>query len=657
MKPSILPQKLGAKFLLASALLFLAAGAATFLYARHTTNVIIDLYDEVVLKSAGKADAIGKELEVSYGAIKARKLELAKISAALNESQRRSEIEQEKAYVRGKFEGSLRIIGSQLEGILAPMPSEDREMFMLDASGYTEALKSAREINFFAIWDEETANTVIEDEGFDADRAQHVLQALKENATAANPKIIINKAEQYIRILAFIGPDTGRFGVLEVVSEDIVTPLNIALETVRAEFAQKYREESATLETAFQAERAAILEGRDAAAEQRNARSRQATQVVSNARMLMGLAIALTAIVGAAVIGFLVSWLITKPLGGMVVVMRKLAGGELEILNPAIGRRDEIGEIAQSLETFRENSIERERLRVLQESARTQAQEKAEKLATLIAGFEETIGSVSQAVSGSASQLGEAAGTLRDNTQSAQAEAARATDSSKAAAENAGAVVQSTDELSAAISGVTNEVSESGKVSEDALQQAQTMEVQIDQLSRAAQEVESIITLIQDIAQQTNLLALNATIEAARAGDAGKGFAVVANEVKNLAGQTAKATEEITSQINSIQTATQSSVVSIKAIAATVGEFGHLSTKIDAAVSVQQQATETIRDHTDTASRVSNDVLENLEEIVGAIGSTNDTAEHVSEISESLQNGAQSLEREVGQFLNSVREA
>ena len=259
----------------------------------------------------------------------------------------------------------------------------------------------------------------------------------------------------------------------------------------------------------------------------------------------------------------------------MCKAMRELAGGNFDVVLPGLGRKDEIGEMAAAVEEFKVQAIAKAERDAAAQDAQNKASGAARRteLIRFADEFEAAVGAIVSNVSASAVQLEQAAGTLTRTAETTQSLSSQVAGASEEASSNMQSVATATEELSASVDEIGRRVRDSNRIAEAAVRQAQETDGRIGKLSRAAQEIGDVVKLITAIAEQTNLLALNATIEAARAGEAGRGFAVVASEVKSLASQTAKATDEISSHIAGMQGATQESVAAIKEIGGTIGQI------------------------------------------------------------------------------------
>ncbi|MET0876690.1 MAG: HAMP domain-containing methyl-accepting chemotaxis protein, partial [Tardiphaga sp.] len=321
---------------------------------------------------------------------------------------------------------------------------------------------------------------------------------------------------------------------------------------------------------------------------------------------------------GGFVIGALLSGLlgrgISKPMRSMCAAMRKLAAGDFEIVLPGLGRRDELGEMAAAVEEFKVQAI----AKAERDAAAHEAQNRsagAARRAELIRfadDFEAAVGAIVAHVSDSAGQLETAAGTLTRTAETTEGLSGRVAGASDQASSNMQSVATATEELSLSVGEIGRQVQASSRIADSAVQQAEQTDVRISELSRAAQRIGDVVDLITAIAEQTNLLALNATIEAARAGDAGRGFAVVAQEVKSLASQTAKATDEISAQIAGMQNATQESVTAIKQIGSTIGQISGIASEIASAVEQQSAATREIAQNVQRVAHGTQEVASNI---------------------------------------------
>ncbi len=335
---------------------------------------------------------------------------------------------------------------------------------------------------------------------------------------------------------------------------------------------------------------------------------------------------------------------VIKPVIRMTGVMAKLAEGDHTVDVPSVGRGDEIGSMAAAVNVFKENAIQAEKVRASQEQERAKAEEdKNLALRNMADKVEQETHRVVEEI---AKQTGEMAANAENMSRSADAVSANSQSVAAAATEaqaNIGTVASASEELSASISEIASQITASKKATSEAVEASLGAQETIGALTSAVEQIGAVTKLINDIASQTNLLALNATIEAARAGEAGKGFAVVASEVKNLASQSAKATEEITSQITAIQTATDHTVRSVKAITESVYSIEGLSTAISAAIEEQSATTNEIARNVAETSGAAQEVAERIVNVSQEAGSTGVLATNISALSASVAESVENL--------------
>jgi methyl-accepting chemotaxis protein len=349
---------------------------------------------------------------------------------------------------------------------------------------------------------------------------------------------------------------------------------------------------------------------------------------------------------------------ITKPLQRMTVAMNDLAGGKLDVEVPGIGRRDEVGEMAEAVEVFKSNAVARQGLEAEQKEteARAVARRKSD-MNRLANEFEGAVGQIVETVSSASSELEASASTLTSTAERAQELTTMVAAASEEASTNVQSVASATEEMASSVNEISRQVQDSARMAGDAVDQARKTNDRVSELSKAAARIGDVVELINTIAGQTNLLALNATIEAARAGEAGRGFAVVASEVKALAEQTAKATGEIGQQISGIQSATQDSVNAIKEISGTIEKLSEISSAIAAAVEQQGAATQEISRNVQQAAHGTQQVSSHITDVQRGAGETGSASSLVLSAAQSLSGESNRLKLEVGKFLDSVRAA
>ena len=366
--------------------------------------------------------------------------------------------------------------------------------------------------------------------------------------------------------------------------------------------------------------------------------------------------------VAAVVLGLLLAWLIgsgtANPVVAMTGVMGRLAAGDTSLSVPSRGRGDEIGQMAEAVQVFKDNMIEAERLRGEQETLKQRAEsEKRATMNRMADEFEASVKGVVQIVSSASTELQSTAQAMSATAEETNRQASAVAAASEQASTNVQTVAAATEELSASISEISKQVSESSRITMHAVDEAGRTNGKIRELAEAAQKIGDVVKLINDIAGQTNLLALNATIEAARAGEAGKGFAVVASEVKSLATQTAKATDEISSKISEMQAATQESVSAIESIGGTISRINDIATSIASAVEEQGAATQEIARNVQQASAGTADVSSNIVSVTKAAGDTGAAATQVLGSSGELSKQSEKLRHEVDSFIARIRAA
>ncbi|HEY2210500.1 MAG TPA: methyl-accepting chemotaxis protein [Bradyrhizobium sp.] len=349
---------------------------------------------------------------------------------------------------------------------------------------------------------------------------------------------------------------------------------------------------------------------------------------------------------------------VTKPLKAVTESLTGLADGRTDIEVRHSGRHDEIGAIARTIGVFKNNRIERHQLEVERISAEKLAMDRRKaELNQFVEDFRAKIGGIIERVLNSSGQFEKDAQQLSVTAHSTADMSGQSANASRQASEHVRNAAAASNELSQSIVEISRRVQESNGVAADAVKQANATDERMAELSAAGDRIGDVVKLITSIAEQTNLLALNATIEAARAGDAGRGFAVVAQEVKTLAGQTAKATDEISAHIVNMQRATGESVNAIKAIGLTIERISEITTSISSAVEQQGTATESIAQGVQAAARGTLDVADNIERVAKGASDTGATSGQMLRSAQALSDVSIHLKDEVEKFLDSVRAA
>jgi methyl-accepting chemotaxis protein len=367
------------------------------------------------------------------------------------------------------------------------------------------------------------------------------------------------------------------------------------------------------------------------------------------------LALCLAVLASAALI---VVRTVVRPLRTLAVAMHEIAHGKLDVAIPGIGRHDEIGEMAAAIDVFKRNAGDRQRLEAeATEAKERNAAQRSAAMKKLADEFEAAVGGIVGNVSAASTQLESAAGALTKSAETARELTTTVASVSEESSTNVRSVAAATEQLATSVDDVARHVQQSSSIAGEAVKQAEATDARIGALSQAAARIGDVLKLITAIAEQTNLLALNATIEAARAGEAGRGFAVVAQEVKQLAAQTAKATEEIRSQIASMQSTTEDSVGAIKEIGATIARISEIAGTIAAAVDAQGATAREIGRSVAEAMKGSDQVSRNITAVSSGASETREASSQVFTSAQALASQSNHLKREVEKFLGTVRAA
>jgi len=348
---------------------------------------------------------------------------------------------------------------------------------------------------------------------------------------------------------------------------------------------------------------------------------------------------------------------VSGPLLALAASMRRLAENELGTDIPGSGRSDEIGAMAAAVQVFKDNALRVRDLATEQEAARAARDKGAARLETVVRQFEAKAGTLVRDLAAAAGRMDGSAQTMSASVAGASVESRAVAGAAEHASADLRSVAAAAEQLSASVSEIARQVTASSKLSQKAVAETRQTDTVVQALAEAAGKIGEVIGLIGTIAGQTNLLALNATIEAARAGDAGKGFAVVASEVKNLAGQTARATDEIGAQVGAIQAATAQAVDAIRGIAAVIEEVGGIATGIADGVEQQGAAISEIARNVQQAAAGTGEVTTKMVAVSAAVASAHDAAEEVQGAARGVSRQTEELSAEVDGFIRQVAAA
>jgi methyl-accepting chemotaxis protein len=422
---------------------------------------------------------------------------------------------------------------------------------------------------------------------------------------------------------------------------------DIAITMVQSGFGKLYTEKVRALLQELTKPEEALLT-------QRNAGLAEALEVSQTVVVIGTGVLALLAIV----LGVTLTRAIARPTMRMTDAMRRLADGDTNVDIQGGDRKDEIGAMAAAVEVFRANAVERIQIEAERKQAETRAAAAHQaEMHQLADEFEAAVGNIVNSVSTASRDLEGAAGRLAKTAETTQQLSGLVASDSEDASSNVKSIAKATEELTSSVGEIARQVHESSRIANEAVAQAQKTDGRIAELSQAAQRIGDVVKLITAVAEQTNLLALNATIEAARAGEAGRGFAVVAQEVKALAAQTARATDEISGQIARMQTATAESVTAINDISATIDRVSEIASAITAAVVAQGTLTQEIARNIQQAAEGTSRVAVNIGEVNRGATETGGASTEVLTSAGELSSEGRKLKLEVDRFLTTVRAA
>ena len=348
---------------------------------------------------------------------------------------------------------------------------------------------------------------------------------------------------------------------------------------------------------------------------------------------------------------------VARPLNAMAAEMGRLAAGDLDVSVVGTERRDEVGSLARSLQVFKENAVEARALAAAQEAENQAKMRRANVLDDLTRSFERSVSVLTQSLAGAATEMEATARAMTATADETTDQSVSAAGAAQQTSANVQTVAAASEEMLASVAEIVHQVSHSSRIADEAVETARRTDATVQRLTGTAERISTAVSLITDIASQTNLLALNATIEAARAGEAGRGFAVVASEVKELAGQTGRATGEIGERIAEIQSATREAVADIQQIARVIGDMSAYTASIAAAMEEQGAATQEITRNVQEAARGTEQVTHNIGAVRTGAGQTSAAATQVLSSAQELARHSESLTHEVSAFLAGVKAA
>jgi len=485
------------------------------------------------------------------------------------------------------------------------------------------------------------------DEAFMADIQKNLTARAKDfdKAYASYAPLIASPEEQ--AMYDEIGSSWKKFRA----ASDEVVVLAKQFEVINAR--KLNNEKAVPMGRAMDAALAKIVEYNDKGAE---AAGTRATTDYDTGFMIV-VAVLAIAIAAGAIMAFLIVRDVAKGIASVIKPMQMLGNDDLSAEVPHQGEKTEIGQIADTLQVFKNALIAKKAADLAAAGEASAKMKRAEVVDGITRGFETMVGELVASLAAASTEMESSAGTLTNAADVTAQLSTSAASGSRNVSESIQSTAAATEEITSSVSEISRQVQESSLVAKRAVQQAEKTNNSITELSKAAARIGDVVKLITAIAEQTNLLALNATIEAARAGEAGRGFAVVASEVKALASQTAKATDEIGTQIAGMQSATDDSVATIKEISATIDQMSEISSAIAAAVEEQGAATQEIARNVRQAAELCANVAVNIDDVNRGNSETGTASSQVFSAAQSLAQESTRLETEVQRFIGQIRAA
>jgi methyl-accepting chemotaxis protein len=374
-------------------------------------------------------------------------------------------------------------------------------------------------------------------------------------------------------------------------------------------------------------------------------------------RLAWMISLAALAAISAAGLALYIGRSISRPIATLCRTMQALTGGDTAVIVPFTQWRHETGEIAKAVDVFKQHIRRADQLSAEQGAEQEMKAKRQLQIEGHIATFESSIRGTLDTLGSAATEMRVTSRSMSATAKETTEQATRVAGAAEQASDNVQAVAAATEELSSSAAEIGRQVGHSAKIAGEAVSDANHTNTAVQGLSAAAQKIGDVVKLISDIASQTNLLALNATIEAARAGEAGKGFAVVANEVKSLANQTAKATDEISAQVAAMQAATSEAVQAIRKIGGTIGSINGIAAMIASAVEEQDAVTQQIARNVQEAAKGTGQVSNSIIGVNQAATVTDAAANQVLSSAEDLSRKAETLRADVDNFLARIRAA